>query len=81
MFTDDGLVDLDYIAGRTPLELGREIAALRQMWKRSPLHIVFDGPPGHNSGRFVEVETPEGKSLSAGEWVERSDGYWELRLA
>jgi hypothetical protein len=45
------------------------------------LHIVFDGPPGHESGRFVECETPDGKSVNAGEWHERSDGLWELRIA
>jgi hypothetical protein len=45
------------------------------------LHIVFDGPPSHDGGRFVEVETPDGKSIRAGEWRERSDGLWELRLS
>lgn len=42
------------------------------------LHFVFDGPPSHESGRFVEVETPEGRSVNAGEWRERKDGLWEL---
>lgn len=42
--------------------------------------IVFDGPPSHEAGRFVEVETMEGRSISVGEWVERPDGYWALRL-
>ena len=46
----------------------------------SALHIVFDGPPSHDGGRFVEVETPDGKSVRAGEWHERADGLWELRL-
>lgn len=44
------------------------------------LHIVFDGPPGPTAGRFVKVETPSGHSVNAGEWHERPDGYWELRL-
>lgn len=44
------------------------------------LHIVFDGPPGPQPGRFVEVETPDGRSVDAGEWHEREDGNWELRL-
>jgi hypothetical protein len=38
--------------------------------------IVFDGPPAHNAGRFVEVENDEGKSIKFGEWVERKDGFW-----
>ena len=42
--------------------------------------IVFDGPPSHDSGRFVEVECPPGKGVSFGEWVERDDGYWALRF-
>ena len=37
--------------------------------------IVFDGPPGPESGRFVEVENSQGKSISFGEWKVRTDGY------
>ena len=44
------------------------------------VHIVFDGPPGPTAGRFVEVETPDGRSISFGEWHERKDGLWELRI-
>jgi len=45
------------------------------------IDIVFDGPPGVMPGRFVEVEnTVTGKSVSLGEWIERADGYWVLRL-
>lgn len=44
------------------------------------LHILFDGPPGPEAGRFVEVETPDGRSVNAGTWHERPDGYWELRI-
>ena len=42
--------------------------------------IVFDGPPGPESGRFVEVENSQGKSISFGEWKVRADGYWVLRI-
>jgi len=44
-------------------------------------HIVFDGPPDHNGPRFIEVETPEGKSVNAGEWRRRPDNLWELVIA
>ncbi len=44
------------------------------------IRIVFDGPPGHEAGRFVEVETVEGNGVDAGEWHERADGLWELRI-
>ena len=42
--------------------------------------IVFDGPPGPESGRFVEVEDANGRGFRLGEWVERSDGLWALRI-
>ena len=47
---------------------------------REYIDIVFDGPPSHESGRFVEVESPPGTSISFGEWVRRDDGYWVLRF-
>ena len=43
--------------------------------------IVFDGPPAHESGRFIEVESPPGKSIKFGEWIQREDGYWVLRIS
>jgi len=42
--------------------------------------IVFDGPPGPEAGRFVEVENENGVSFSLGEWIARNDGYWALRI-
>jgi hypothetical protein len=44
------------------------------------IDIVFDGPPSHESGRFVEVEDETGKSIHVGEWVERGNGLWALRI-
>jgi len=44
------------------------------------INIIFDGPPSHVPGRFVEVETDDGSSISAGEWIERDDGLWALRI-
>ncbi len=45
------------------------------------IDIVFDGPPSHESGRFVEVEDATGASIGDfGEWVERDDKYWALRV-
>ena len=45
------------------------------------IDIVFDGPPGPEAGRFVEVENSSGMSISIGEWLQREDGYWVLRIA
>ena len=44
------------------------------------IDIVFDGPPGPEAGRFVEVENDEGHGLSFGQWVKREDGCWVLRF-
>ena len=46
----------------------------------SYVDIVFDGPPGPDSGRFVEVENANGRSIRLGEWVARPDGLWALRI-
>lgn len=45
------------------------------------IDIVFDGPPSHESPRFVEVESPAGRGIRFGEWVERPDGFWALRFS
>lgn len=42
------------------------------------LVVIFDGPPCHECGRFVEVETTDGRSVRAGEWRKREDGLWAL---
>ena len=44
------------------------------------IDIVFDGPPGPESGRFVEVENENGQSVNLGEWIQRPDGYSALRF-
>lgn len=48
------------------------------------IDIVFDGPPSHEAGRFVEVENEQGQSINAGEWIapgEDSDfPLWRLRI-
>jgi hypothetical protein len=49
--------------------------------RMSYIDIVFDAPPG--PGRrpgFIEVEDTQGYSIIAGNWVERSDGTWALRI-
>lgn len=44
-----------------------------------PINIIFDGPPGHKSGRFVEVELDNGESINAGEWIQKGK-FWALRI-
>ena len=45
-----------------------------------PINIIFDGPPSYESGRFVECEDDSGCGIHAGEWIERPDGMWALRI-
>jgi hypothetical protein len=59
---------------RSPRRIPKEVAV------SDFIDIVFDGPPSHESGRFVEVEDAQGKSIKFGEWVKRDDGYWALRI-
>ena len=48
----------------------------------SEIYIIFDGPPSHESGRFVEVEDGDGKGLgpeqTGADWTKRGDGLWQL---
>ena len=41
--------------------------------------VVFDGPPGAESGRFVETEIA-GSGVGVGKWEEGRDGLWYLKL-
>ena len=43
------------------------------------IRFVFDGPPGPECGRFVEVENEKGESISIGEWVEEGK-FWYLEF-
>ncbi len=45
-----------------------------------PINIVFDGPPGPLSPRFVEVERDDGRGIAVGEWTKRGGGCWALRI-
>lgn len=60
--------------------LDHAAAALRGNGAGGYIDVVFDGPPSHESGRFVEVEDARGASIAFGEWVERPDGMWALRI-
>jgi hypothetical protein len=42
--------------------------------------LVFSGPPDHEPPQFVEVEDEQGRSVRYGEWVQRDDGAWVLRV-
>lgn len=46
------------------------------------IDVVFDGPPSHESGRFVEVENEKGESVRCGQWIqENGTGLWRLRIS
>ena len=44
------------------------------------IDVLFDAPPGPESGRFIEVENEHRRSIRAGEWIDRGDGTWALRI-
>jgi hypothetical protein len=44
------------------------------------IDIVFNGPPSPEGPIFVETEDSRGKSITFGEWSQRPDGYWALRI-
>lgn len=48
--------------------------------KTEYINIVMDAPPGAKDSCFVEVETDDGKSINAGEWIEQENGFWALRI-
>jgi len=56
------------------------IALLDSMQEPPFIDVVFDGPPGHEAGRFVEVEDSSGKSVRVGDWIDRGNGLWALRI-
>lgn len=44
------------------------------------IRIVFDGPPSHESGRFIEVENERGEGISFGKWKQEGE-YWYLEFS
>ena len=69
----NAMQDRYYLYGDRMQDAERQLCTAR-------VDVVFDGPPSHESGRFVEVENSEGMSINFGEWVHRPDGYWALRF-
>lgn len=57
-------------------------AELRQTLHLEDVYVVFDGPPGPEPGRFVEVETFDSQSRSVGGWEQFSGlmgaEFWRL---
>jgi NTP pyrophosphatase (non-canonical NTP hydrolase) len=50
-------------------------------WAPPPfVDIVFDGPPGPEAGRFVEVDDHNKRSIKFGEWIAAGCGQWRLRI-
>jgi hypothetical protein len=51
------------------------------------INIIFDGPPGPDGPRFVEVENDHGQSIRIGDWAEyqpegyEHEGFWRLRIS
>ena len=68
----------DRIIEDMPQYFGESISAYQAEMPEA-VYVIFDGPPSHESGRFVEVENAQGKSVSAGEWKPNGGTvYWQL---
>lgn len=52
-----------------------------QVGKTEVIDVTFDGPPGPEAGRFIDVHDTSGKGVKVGEWIDHGDGTWSLRLA
>ena len=56
----------------------------RQGWRAQPeaehINVVFDRGPGPWPQQLIDVEDDQGRSVTAGEWIERDDGTWALRI-
>lgn len=72
----------DQLAVPVPRATGEELS-LRAVGRQvvQQVDVVFDGPPGPEGGRFVEVENTKGRSVKVGEWGQRVDGFWALRIS
>jgi hypothetical protein len=50
------------------------------------INIIFDGHPGPEGPRFVEIEDDQGRSIRIGDWSEHQpegyehEGFWKLRI-
>ncbi len=44
------------------------------------IHFIIDGAPSHESGRLVECEDENGRSINVGRWEQRGK-YWHLIVA
>lgn len=42
--------------------------------------LVFDVSPSSPENQFIEAEDDAGKSFNVGEWSERANGTWQLRV-
>jgi hypothetical protein len=77
--SDDGSVQEEPLRAKMPELVERQAAELAAQ-QAVPIHIVFDGPPSPEAGRFVETETPGGQGVGIGRWIAQGNGYWALEI-
>jgi len=44
------------------------------------IEILFDGPPSPEQKSLADVNAPSGASMDIGEWIDKGDGLWALRI-
>lgn len=48
--------------------------------KVKAINIMFDSPPGPHAPLFIDVVDDAGKGINVGEWIEKEQGEWALRI-
>ncbi len=64
---------LNLVFDGPPAPQGPHLVKIHDDQNRSAT-LPADGP------RLVELEDEAGRSIAIGEWVDRGDGYWALRI-
>lgn len=48
--------------------------------KVNAINLIFDNPPSPKLPGFIEAENDKGHSINVGEWTQRPDKTWCLRI-
>lgn len=73
--------DAFYQLGRDlELKLERQVCGQKSLKAPRPINIIFDGPPGPEPPRFVEIETDDRSLIRVGQWIKRPNGRYALRI-
>lgn len=72
------IADTAVKAARGDRDAARASLAEADQHPAAEVWVVFDGPPGAESGRFIETEDGNGHGAGGFLWQVRADGLWQL---